>query len=82
MKCPTCGYDPDAEMPWQTSRRLGYDQHKHCTMLANKAGKVVTCWGRRAMGYPVCDDRCPIHRRFTADRPVGVGGRMVRVWVG
>lgn len=56
--CPTCGQVAE-KPPWLLAREAGYDPDKHCTMLANRLGKLINC---ASDGF--CEI-CNIRKKFT-----------------
>jgi hypothetical protein len=78
MTCPTCG-----AQGFDQRGIDGYDPQFHCTILAHGRGVLARCWGiYKGYGHGCCDTKhpgCPTWERWTVERPVGIGKRMVRV---
>lgn len=75
--CPTCHQEAE-KPPWLVAREAGFQEPRHCTILANRLGKVTPCWGFRNRGVQVCAVECPIWGRFT--KVIVERGRERRVW--
>lgn len=80
-ECPTCGGPAFDHRPIE-GLITGY----HCHILAHQRGILARCWGiYKGYGHGPCDTKypgCPVWEKNTVERPVGIGGRMVRVFRG
>jgi hypothetical protein len=56
VTCTSCGITA-RKPPWQVSRDLGFLPGVHCTMLANRLGKLHVC------KEPSCET-CPINAHY------------------
>ena len=85
--CPTC--ESEVEKPgWMIAREAGFIAGEHCTMMANRFGRVVPCTGKgrvisegqfhRIEGGHICEE-CKIYRKFTK-RKVDKFGRESEVF--
>lgn len=81
MTCPTCGSQGFDQRP-TPGYRAGY----HCPIWRAQRGILARCWGLyMGFGFGPCDTKypgCPIWEKWTVERPVGIGGRMVSVFRG
>ena len=72
--CPTC-LQTAPKPPWMVAREAGFDPARHCTMMANRMGRVVPCV-RERLTVAICEE-CPINRRFTR-----TNGKGQVIWAG
>lgn len=68
-KCPACGGACDN--PAQRARDAGFNESRHCIMLANRLGKVVQCVTISTLGYRDCGQVCSIFREFVIEASKG-----------
>ncbi|MFA5071289.1 MAG: hypothetical protein WC511_02850 [Candidatus Pacearchaeota archaeon] len=64
-KCPTCGQCAP-EPPVLEAKRKGFDEFKHCRILAHKKGRIVDCCMIKVGKPQFCESFCcPIAKAYS-----------------
>lgn len=56
-KCPTC-HKLTKEPPVLAAKRKGFDEFKHCRILAHKKGRIVDCCLVKNGEIQLCESYC------------------------